>query len=310
MDTAREKLAVFTEADMPDLDVAVDGALELFTETPPPALGFSQQRLLVLGSGNALVTGRVVFAGTDADFADESSFKIMLAKGDSYDAVVVLSASGGKHAVPMVEQALAHGHRTFLVTNNADSPAAALLPAEQVQVFPKNREPYTYNTSTYLGPILATTNENPALIQSFIHAEVSSRLLRNLCDYQAVTFIIPPKFALVSEMVRTKFDELFGPYVNGRIFTSEEIKHAKTVVTSGEELFIALGVENEHYGLAHNRLAMPLPEAVNYGAVMAILYYLVGRVQAAHPPYFKNNIAHYCETSSQIFTQEIDPIVE
>ena len=71
--------------------------------------------------------------------------------------VVVLSASGAKHAPRIVDTAHQYQKPVTLLTNTANAPAQMQLnnAADRVYVFPKNREPYTYNTSTYLGMILS-----------------------------------------------------------------------------------------------------------------------------------------------------------
>ena len=306
----RDELASFTLAAIPTLDRVVLGALELFGETSVQPIDIhTLGKSLVLGSGNAFQMAKIIF-GEQAHYGDEATFRQQLAHFEHYDTVVVASASGMKHAVPMVEAGKETGLRTVLITNNADSPAAAALDASDVLVFPKNREPYTYNTSTYLGPIISANGESPADIATFITTQVQPRLLRNFEDYTAFTLIIPSRFEPVREMLRTKFDELFGPTVVGRVFTEEEIKHAKTVVRSGCELFIGFGVTNEHYGLQRNRLTIPLPEGAAHGTLIAVSYYVVGKIQAAMPPYFQENIADYCKLASEIFGQELNPIVE
>ncbi len=307
--TALEQLDNFTLRNLPDLDTVVLGALELFCESAVPPLPTQRGRTLVLGSGNAAVAGRIVFAGTDTRFAGVATYQEAI-KDETYDQVVVLSASGGKHAVPMVQAAQAEELPVIVITNNQSAPAAAQLDQANVLVFPKNREPYTYNTSTYLGPILAATGESAATIHRHITNTVEQQLLRNLADYSAFCFILPDDYREICDMINTKFDELFGPAVVGRAFTVSEIMHAKTVVCSGDELFIALGVPNQHYGLAKNRLAVTLPPSVNWGGVMATAYYVVGKIQAAHPPYFKSSVEAYCKTASAIFNQAIKPIVE
>ncbi len=307
--TAREQLATFDLATIPTLDVVVRGALELFSEVSLSPLSIPEREVLVLGSGNAFMTAQIIFAESAVGFADESSYQERLARRD-FAAVVVVSASGSKHAIVMVEAALQVEVPVYLVTNVEGAPAAGLLSSEQVFIYPKNREPYTYNTSTYLGPIFATTGEMPHDILEHIDRAIAPRLLRSFEDFSAFTFLIPPQFLHVREMVRTKFDELFGPQVVGRIFTTEEVKHAKTVVTSGDELFIALGVSNEHYGLSKNRLQLTVPEGAGYATYVALLYYIVGRIQAAHPPYFAQGIEAYAQTASTLFGQTIKPIVE
>ncbi len=307
--SARAQLASFDIATIPTLDIVVRGALELFADVELAPLTIPEENVLVLGSGNAYMAAQIVFEAQAVGFADESSFETRLARRD-FDAVVVVSASGSKHAGSMVAAAQAVGVPVYLVTNNAAAPAASLLPEECVFLYPKNREPYTYNTSTYLAPIFAATGEDSAEIATHIDAQVVPRLLRSFEDYRAVTFLVPPEFLHVREMVRTKFDELFGPQLTGRIFTTEEVKHAKTVVVSGEELFISVGVPNDYYGVPKNRMSIPMPKDADYACYIAVLYFVVGKIQAAHPPYFAQNIEAYTKTASQIFGQTINPIVE
>jgi len=184
----------------------------------------------VLGSGNAFLTAQIVFAGQQAVFGDESSYTHKLSTESGIDGVVVFSASGSKHAVAMVADLLKAGLEVHLVTNTPSSPASEPLGEEFVHVFPKNREPYTYNTSTYLSPILGKTGEDASAITDFIMQEVLPKLLRNFGDYSAFTILIPSRFEHARAMLRTKFDELFGPMLTGRVFTDEEVKHAKTVL--------------------------------------------------------------------------------
>ena len=311
MSSYQETLNTFDISSIPDLDVVVLGALELFADTELPKLDFSHlKKPLVLGSVNAFQTAKIVFLDSAAVFANEGSYKEVYVKNEGIDGVVVFSASGSKHAVAMVEGLQKEGLEVHLVTNTPSSPAGTLLTEEHVHVFPKNREPYTYNTSTYLSTILGKTGENANEITEFIMKEVSPKLLRNFGDYSAYTLLIPSRFEHARAMLRTKFDELFGPNLTGRVFTDEEVKHAKTVVTSGDELFISFGIENNYYGLVKNRLQIPLPTNVDYGAMIAVSYFVVGKIQAAYPPYFKQGIEQYVQTASEIFGQELTAIVE
>ncbi len=308
--SAREILQTFDLAHIPTLDVAVLGALELFAENPPTPLVISAERPLVLGSGNAYVAAQIIFAHQHATFGDETTYETLLGTPERFDAVIVMSASGGKHAIPMCAAAAATGLPVYLVTNNEAAPARAQVVDDHVFVYSMNREPYTYNTSTYLGPILGATKEDPSTIASHLHTHVTPRLLRNFDDYDAYTFIVPAAFSHVRAMLRTKFDELFGPYVTGRFFTPEEMKHAKTVVTSGTELFISFGCNNTQFGLPKNRLEIPLPEEPNYATAIAATYFVVGKIQAAHPPYFASSIEAYAKAASAMFGHTIHPIVE
>ncbi|MCX6816141.1 MAG: hypothetical protein NT120_04805, partial [Candidatus Aenigmarchaeota archaeon] len=109
------------------------------------------------------------------------------------------------------------------------------------------------------------------------------------------------------ELFNTKFVELFGRRVARDVYTGEQTRHATTVVPSNE-IFIQFGkstVETEK-----KKITIPLPANASFGTMMAIGYYVIGRIQAGKPPYFKQNIAEYCKKASKLFKQDIKPIVE
>lgn len=303
--SATETLKNFTLENLPDLDTVVMGALELLETSKLPETTVPFRRPLVVGSGNALSTGRIVFAASDAVFASESSYLSALDRVAEIDGAVLISASGGKHATLIAKTLKERGLPTVLFTNNPTAPAAEYLAEESVRVFPKNREPYTYNTSTYLGMVLADSGEHADEIKSFVTTHLADDLIPTFSASTAFTFILPGEYAELTNMLRTKFDELFGPKLIGRFFITEEVKHAKTVVLDKDELFInftdqPLGRDRE--------LMLSLPKGP--AGAIATTYYVVGLIQRSQPPYFKNNIVRYCEETSAVFGQKINPIVE
>jgi len=304
-----ERLSSFTEENLPDLDEVVLGALELFAETELPEIDFKQfSRPLVVGSGNAAVTGQLLFS--DAVFADESSYIQKLETYKDIDGAVLISASGSKHAIPIAAELEKRFIKTILLTNNPEPPAKEHILSENIYVFPKNREPYTYNTSTYMGMMLSKTNENAEDINSFIDNEVKPKIPANLTEYEAYYFLVPEEFNTMREMVETKFNELFGPRVMGRIFTVEQTKHAKTVIPLDTELFVSFGEDNTVFGKPENRLTIPLPVNADSAAFMAVSYYFVGQLQKQLPPYYKERIAEYVKETSEMFGSTINVIVE
>jgi len=306
-----ERLKTFTESDLPDLDEVVLGALELFTDTPVPEIDFQAfARPLVVGSGNAAVTGHLLFCHVDAIYADESSYIEKLDTYPDIDGAILISASGSKHAIPIATELERRQIKTILLTNNPNAPAKERLIKDDVFVFPKNREPYTYNTSTYMGMLLSKTGENAETILEFIESTIKPQLPTDLARYGAYYFIIPDKFSAMREMIETKFNELFGPRVMGRIFTLEQTKHAKTVVALDTELFVSIGEENTLFGKPENRLHIPLPLDSNFVTFMAVSYYFVGTLQKQLPPYYKNRIAEYAKETSEMFGSTINVIVE
>ncbi len=306
----RDTLMQFDINSLPNLDTVVLGALELFSEEPTNFPLPEFKRPIVIGSAGSLGAGRMMFAKRDVVYADESTFKQVLETTSGIDGAILISASGGKHAISAAEYLKEKNLPTVLMTNNLEAPAAEHIEDNRVFVFPKNREPYTYNTSTYLGMLLSQTHEDAAMIKNYIQTEVDPVLIKNLSNYNAFVFIVPTHLSHITSMIRIKFEEMFMPLVVGRAYSEEEIKHAKAVVMSDSELFISLGVENRFYGQVANRLSIPLPENADYGTIMAIAYYVVGKIQSAHPAYFKNSVVPLCERMSEVFGTTINPIVE
>jgi hypothetical protein len=190
MQNYRNELQTFTLSSLPDLDAVTIGALQLFAETPLPEVDYRQfSRPLVVGSGNAAVAGKILFNDVDAVFADESSYMQKLETHTAIDGAFLISASGSKHAVSIVKELVSRSIPTILLTNNEFAPAKEFLPEEASFVFPKNREPYTYNTSTYMGMLLSKTKEDPSFIESYIEREVLPRIPHNLNSYGAYYLI-------------------------------------------------------------------------------------------------------------------------
>lgn len=308
-----KELETFDIKTLPNLDVVVLGALELFEQEPLPTIDISAYKHpLVVGSGNAEATGRIIFESADAVFASESNFEEKLKNIPSIDGVVLISASGGKHAPIIAKRARELSKHVTLITNTPNSPARTELDNQHdydEYVFPKNREPYTYNTSTYMGMILGKTKESPTEIRTYIEENTACLSLPDFSNYDKYYLIVPARFSGIIRMLQVKFIELFGRNIARDVETDEYVVHATTVAPSNE-LFISFGNENTTWGEAKNRLHIPLPDNSDYGAMMAVSYYLIGQIQKTYPHYFKENIASYTEEVSKIFGSKISPIVE
>lgn len=300
----------FNIKSIPDLDVAVLGALELFQKEKLPKLELDVfKHPLVVGSGNAEATGRIIFEDTDAVFASESNYEQKLKDIRSIDSVIIISASGGKHAPLIAKYAKDLNKHVALITNNPQAEAIKFIEQDKVFVFPKNREPYTYNTSTYMGMILGKTHEDALSIKNFILEHIDTLKMPDFSKYDEYFLIVPPKFSGIIRMLQVKFIELFGRKIARDVETSEYMKHAVTVVPA-DELFISFGEENKSWGNPRNRLYIPLPKNADYGAMMAIGYYVIAQIQKQNQLFFKKNIEKYVKQASEIFNQEIKVIVE
>ena len=275
--------------------------------TLPHLQAGKHSRPLVVGSGNALHVGRILFRDTDAVCVEESAFTSSIEKG-YYDAVYIISASGSKHAKAIAEESVTSGIPTYLVTNTNDSGAGAIVGRENSFIYPHVREPYTYNTSTYLSMLFGAHSVSPEKIQTYIETVVEP-LITDMSAYTAFLMTVPSEFGEVRGMFETKFDELFGPKILGRAYTTEEMKHAKTVITSPTQCFICLGNEIP-YGNPGMRITIPLTDELTHAELIAIGYYIIGKIQKAHHPFFKENIEAYTKATSEMFGQTIPVIVE
>lgn len=299
-----------------DLDECVMNALDLFadpgTTFPKPDLS-RFERPLVVGSGNAIATGKIIFDNKDTVYADEGTFKSKLDTVRSIDGVVLLSASGGKHAPVIAREVKPKGLPVLLFTANPAPLAEDGV--DEVHVFPSRPEPYTYNTSTYMGMMMATLIEDPKAEAEKIRAHITNvvdpamaTFSKKPGDFDAFYLLVPEKFDLIRTMLATKFVELFARRVARDVFTWEQSKHATTVVETPGELFISFGQKNDTFG--EDRLNIPLPKNCSYPAIMAIGYYVIGRIQTQKPAWFKESIDRYAQKASEIFGQTIKPIVE
>lgn len=280
---------------LPSLNEIVLAALDFFMKNKPPRLDLRRFKLpIVVGSGNAYNTGLALFGNRPAIIASENNFKQTcqnyhpLIKNKQITQALIISASGEKDSVWEIKLAKRYGLKTILLTCDGNSSAAKI--AAETIVFRKLPEPYTYNTSTYLGMFLALSGEKAADIKKFI---AGLKLTKKLSAYQAYAFILPDEFAAIAPMLEIKKHELFGPHLSLRAFTYGEARHAKFVHPWNKELVISLGA-NKYFGAKNHRLEIKLPSGANIGLVMALSYYLIGLIQETKPPYFKKDVTGFC----------------
>lgn len=281
---------------IPTLDEIVLSTLDFFIKTPPLKLDLSAFSLpFVVGSGNAINTGHILFSEQAALFADESNFKSVVA---SYESVikqglirdaVVISASGEKDSVWELELAKKMNLKTTLLTCKPNSSAAHI--ADKVFTYKSIAEPYTYNTSTYLGMILSGTGEVPQDIKAYVQ---SAQIPTGFNDYASYAFVLPDKYQSIAPMLNIKSDELFGPHLQIRAYPQGHARHAKFVHPWEKELVMTLGEKNNYFGNSAHRWNIDLPTAASFGSVLSLTYYLCGLIQKAKPAYFMQDIEAYC----------------
>jgi hypothetical protein len=73
-------------------------------------------------------------------------------------------------------------------------------------------------------------------------------------------------------------------------------------------LFWPSGRENTTFG--KDRLNIPLPANATYPAIMATGYYVIGKLQAQKPAWFKESVESFAQRASKLFNPRIEPIVK
>lgn len=281
---------------LPSLASSLLTALDFFISQAVPKFSLKQKTMFfVVGSGNAYNTGKIIFKDSPVVYASESDFldKLKsyrkLIKNKTITEAVIISASGEKDAVWEIKAAKKQGLKTTLMTCSPNSNGAQ--EADEVIVYKKIAEPQTYNISTYLGMILSKTKEDVKKIKKFVKL---IRLKAGFKNYKAYSFIVPDEYENICPMLEIKKHELFGPNLSIRAFTFGQARHAKFVMPSKNELVISLG-KNKYFGLKEHRQEIKMPKNTDSALVMALTYYLIGKIQESKPQYYKKNIAKYCQ---------------
>ncbi len=279
-----------------NLDDSVMAALDFFSQKPPKRLNLKKFSFpLVIGSGNAYNTALIIFSRQAKITATESNFeqlikdyKSWIKKKDIREAVII-SASGEKDSPREIKACQKVGLNTTLITCSPNSRAAKI--SDKIISYEKLPEPYTYNVSTYLAIIMGASGEKAKDIKEFIK---QLKWPKKFSEYKAYSFILPDNFAAISPMLEIKQHELFGPHLSLRSFSYGEARHAKFVHKWDKELVISLG-KNKYFGVPKSRWQINIPRQTGNALVMALTYYIIGKIQASKTPYFKKDIKDYCQ---------------
>lgn len=280
-----------------NLDQAVIDALNFFIKNKIIKLGYKNKGFtFVVGSGNAFYTGKLLFSKDTVIFANENNYKTLvknytpLIKKKLIKDAIIISASGEKDSIWQVKLSKKLGLKTTLFTCSQNSSAVKL--ADRSFFFKKIDEPYTYNVSTYLGMILAQTNENPKEILNFIK---TLKFPKDFSAHQSFSFVLPDKYASVAPMLEIKARELFGSKLNLKAYGINEANHAKYVIPCQKELVITIDEDNKYFGHPDHRWDIKVGKKGQEALILCLSYYIIGKIQEAKPGYFKKNIENYCK---------------
>jgi len=296
-----------------------NGGIPDFDETP--AARFKMP--LAIGSGLSENNLEILYDGQPVVVANETNYKAKFETWQStglIDGIVLLSISGGKHSPTIASWASEQGLDTVLLTCNPQTPVlddpnitGVVFPspsrhAENQDINPySDPEPLTYNFATYTGMMMSKTGEDPSVALNWIKDVVDPIIDefnsegKTLGEYSSFMGLVPPKLSLLPIRGVVKFQEMMGQVYGVDVFTPEDTKHAKTVVPGENELYFNIGVDNSPYGDSKDQLNIPLPEGAGYATATAVLYYAIGKIQAALPQHYKENVSNYAKEQGVLF---------
>jgi len=290
---------------LPNLNDSVLAALDFLIKNPPKPLNLSRYNFpIVIGSGNAFNVAKILFFSQSAILGNESNYQSLfksyakLIKNGVIKQAVIISASGEKDSIPEIKAAQKNGLKTTLLTCNPQSTGAKL--ADQVILYPRIPEPQTYNVCTYLGMFSSVGQNNLRSVKSFLK---NLKLPKKFSDYRAYSIILPDSFGGIAPMLDIKKSELFGSHLALRSFSYGEARHAKFVIPWDKELVISLG-PNSYFGKPEHRWEITLPKDLDNAFIMALTYFLIGKIQEIKPDYFRKNIATWCQEGARAFQQD------
>ena len=305
----------FDENSIPNLDIVLLGALEKFMRDGVSSIEFPKfERPLVGASVNALTTAKILL-GNNAVYVDENTEDSDIEKlASTCDGAIVFSASGGKHAPILAKKFQNFNLDTYAMTCASGSQVEEVVGVDKTIITGKNREPYTYNTSTYLGWALAGEGASVDKVRGlydFILKVVDPSIPKNIHEYFGYYLLVPNNSGFVGNLFNVKYEELFGTLVPWQTHTYETSKHAKTVIAPQYCLAFGDGELPVHV-YDENTFRIPLPENFTQADLMAIGYYVIGKIQKGKHPYFKDSIKSYIEGNKKKgeFAQAITIIVE
>lgn len=274
-----------------NLDEVVLDALDLFSDYHNKAIlkSYSWRHTMIFGSWNAKNTINLMYEDSDCILADENNFKELIKKYN-IKRIIIYSASGSKHAVIAAKYSKELDIEIKLVTCTKNNPTTNIIWEKNTLVTSKNIEPYTYNTSTYLWWIISKTNEDPVKIKKLLKEKIDN-LEVDFNKYNWYLLAIPNHFAKIWPFLDVKFTELFWRNISRDIKTFEELKHAVTVVPNKKELCISFW-DWEFY-FQNDKINIDIPDDLWLAWFFCLWYYLVWKIQASNPPYFKENIEEY-----------------
>ena len=304
-----EKIEKFNENNILSLDEVVMWALELFENKKLDKLDISEfKKPLIAASWNALSTSKIIFSWCEVLFCNETNFEEYIKR--DIDWLIIMSASWEKHAIVFAKRAVQEWIKIKLITCNPKSQTAEIIWKENTIVTLKNREPYTYNTSTYIWWIFAFTWEKALDIKEFIQNEIDPILEKvDFSKYNSYLLVTPDKFSPINNLFNIKFLELFARKIARDIFSYEQIKHAATIIPHETELWISFWKWEFDYNWKH--INFPLPQNWDLWSIMAIWYYVIWKIQNSYPQYFKQNIWNYIkEMNKTEFWKSLTVIVE
>lgn len=222
---------------------------------------------LYCGSGNAGKVAEIFALLTGGSFASSGNYKKF--KERYYDNIFIISASGGRDALPMSQ----HFKSATLITNTQDSPASKFV--NNVIVLPALEEPATYNVSTYAAMMQAMLQHTEKELEQMKESILKTEIIP-IDNYSTIIFIGEDLYGPIAQMCATKVNEIFSHKRGIGGHKSEHFHGGYFFYNQANEKIIPLNTDIE---VEHLKLDKTPIKGISPLEVYLKTYYILGECQ-------------------------------
>jgi hypothetical protein len=277
------------QSKIPPLSYYVRRALDFIGENRGFKLNLPEsRRTLVVGSGNAYWTGRLIYRLSDRKFSHAEEVQAIHhidSEHEDLGDVTIVSATGSRQVVDVAKYAMDKGLKVNSITCNPNSELKAAL-GERINeiLIPSISEPPTINTASYGMMLYGITGEGPKPITDFLQ-EINAPS-QGYATYDSFSTILPDSMLELGRMASWKMHEIFGRSRGTLGTNATQLIHGGAVRDSDRELFIGIGVGGKVFDRIRRvpppeekRHIVSLPAGFGPLGYFMTTYHIIGMIQ-------------------------------
>jgi hypothetical protein len=242
---------------------------------------------IFMGSGDAANTGKIFAQILGGRALNVCNYQIFFENEPNRDSdIYIVNASGGKDGLKMAKWLTERNWHPKLLTNNPEPPAGKYLRPEDIFVFPADKEPPTYNVSTYASMIYWLLKEDLPQIED----KIKNLEIPDLRKYKFIFFMVQDKYETLGRMATRKIAEtLAGVGANGCGYSNAV--HGMLTQPNKDRLVFCMNCKYEGSGDVYEL------NIDSYLGLLLCIHYIVGKNQTDQDS--ENILRNYMENAKR-----------